>query len=102
LNGRHPGILREAARHDEPRPFDDALDGNVVGRSLDDVVWFDLPPVFRPSHRWGRVLRIALRRTRIAPLHNGIDVTLVQSPLVQEMPEVRIGKPWRRRPPRNP
>src|SRR4029453_263955 len=51
LNGCHPGILGEAARDDEPRPFDNALDGNVVGWSLDDVVRFDLPPVLRPSHR---------------------------------------------------
>src|SRR5262249_8766965 len=57
----HPCILREAARHNKPRPFDDPFRGNLVGRTFDNIIRLDLPAAVGPLNRWRRVFHIAFR-----------------------------------------
>ncbi len=92
---RDPGVFREVALHDEPRPLDDAAGGHVVGGSLDDEVGLDLPSAIRPRD-WRRgIARVARRRAGICPPDQHVDLCCLQRAIVENVGGATLSKPRR-------
>src|SRR5438477_6400408 len=78
FNRRYPGVLDETTRDGDKGPLDHSFCGNIIDRSLDDHIWFDLPAVRLPLDRSGSILGIAFRGAAVCPFHDRVNVTLRQ------------------------
>src|SRR5580658_6582482 len=82
LHRRDPGVLGESTGNHDVGPFHDALFGNVIFRSLHDVVGLDLAASARPCDRSRRILRVAFLGPAIGPRYKSVDVSLLERAVV--------------------
>src|SRR5262245_53532039 len=71
------------------------MGGHPKSRSLDHDVRLDLPSIGRPFNGGRCVVRVALWRAGISPLHKGIDIVLRERAVVREYAVLRVGEPGR-------
>ena len=101
LDGCYPRVFGETRRRHECHPFD-----HVPGRSrlhgVRHSLQYDIrlrhPSVFRPFDCGRRVFGIALRSAVVRPLHDCVDLLLLQRTVVQKMTILGIGEPGRHLP----
>ena len=92
----NPLIFREAGRHNYVLILDHARfrHGKFSGQLKNHVRLWNAPS-FHKIHRYRHVLGIAFGCAGSRPSHNDIDLFLRERPVIREMSNLRIGKPWR-------
>src|SRR5665213_523629 len=95
LAGRDPGIVFKVRRNYDVHVIEDPLGwhGVSLGR-LKHHVRLEVPAA-SPFHASGFVFRIALRRVGIGPRNQGLNLSVRQPPVVQEVSIFWVGEPGR-------
>ena len=91
----HPEVFRDVSFYKDELIIDRALRRDLERlRHFDHKVRLDIPAFLERTRRW-TILRIAFGRAVVNPRHKCLDLGVAQSAVVQKVPDIRVGKPWR-------
>src|SRR5262245_24763698 len=96
LDGSYPHVFGETRRGDQRHPFDHISIGSWRHRiryALQYKVRFRRPSVFSPLDLRWRLVGITLQSAAIYPLHDYVNICLLQRAIVRKMTILRIGEP---------